>query len=105
VSNTIVVDDNDKVNVEPVGGPVARVGQPLRVACDISSIAAHKSHWLAVFNVDEPDNHNYVDTYWYCPNWNATVDAPKEPGTYVVRVFQRGSYTQIKQSDSFEVVE
>merc|ERR1712000_545358 len=105
VSNTIVVDDNDKVNVEPVNGPVARIGQPLRVACDISSIPAHKSHWVAVFDATDSDNHNYIDTYWYCPNWTATVDAPKEPGTYVVRAFQRGSYKVIKESAPFEVVE
>jgi len=98
-SNKLIVDDNDSVVVTQIGS------EKLSVVCDVASLDAHARHWLAVFAVGEADNHSYIGSYVYCPAWKVpvTLDAPKTPGDYEVRLLQRGSYQVIKASNMIRI--
>jgi hypothetical protein len=103
-SNVVVVDNRDRVTVAPASikaGSKATIS----VTCHIESVDAHKSHWLALFVAGDNDHHNFVGAYKYCAAFDTAVqfDAPDKAGKYVARLFERGSFKVIKESNSFVV--
>lgn len=103
-SNVVVVDNRDRVTVAPA---TIKVGSKasISVISHIESVDAHKSHWLALFVAGDADNHNFVGAYKYCAAFDTAVqfDAPDKAGKYVARLFERGSFKVIKESNAFVV--
>jgi hypothetical protein len=105
-SNVVAVDNNDRVVAAPASVKAGAKGA-LSVTCHCESVDAHKSNWIALFAADDQDNHNFVGSYAYCAAFDKPVqfDAPDKAGRYVARLFERGSFKLIRQSNEFTVSE
>ena len=103
-SNELVVENTDKLSVA-LESSDAGAKQALSVVAHVDSIAAHGNNWAGVFALGTADQHNFL-RYAYVPTWGVPVrlDNPSQPGQYVVRLFPRGSFKPIKESEPFTIV-